>query len=690
MSPRSLSVVACLVASLCDHSVNAQALSKPTDGRVHLQRGVAYHDAALLQAAGSNGPYTFSFDAATLPPGLTVNAAGAVSGITCAAADEFALGAVSVKDSAGALESDDTLVLALDPPPPGGCALTFAHRWPKPVIGQPYQATLLAEGGRSPYTYAVVAGNLPAGLALSSEGVLSGTPTATASQRVTVALRDAGGATGAHTVVMNVTALTVAPAGLNAGTAGIAYSQTLSAEGAAPPYAYSVSAGSLPAGLTLSSAGRLTGTPMAPGTASFTITARGSDGAVAARSYTLTVARASQAPGTAPTALPGMAAPVQNVVGVANPGAPLAAPASIPAPAAQRPDPAADPGVAGAQSSEAEALKRLGGAQMRNVLERLDSDNLDCRPEWEQRIHLNAEWRDARPSGLVEQTAPSVDRPGCGRGASLWAAGTVDYGRVPGSGLAAGSRFSTPGLSAGVDLVPLTGVRSGIALGHGRDRSEVGAGLGRLDARADSISAYGSWLAPLRVRLDATLGQSRTLFDAQRVAAGDALLSSQRRVTQRFGALAGSTRVELGGWRMSPRVGVEYVSASLDAYAENDASPLALGYDAARLASSDLHGGLALTRQWRPASWSLEPELSVDWHKRLQGNVTQTMRYLDDSAGSGFALTSSDPSTQYALLGVGMRMRAPQGWSLSLGARSALDGGALRSTGYTAAMQWPF
>src|SRR5437867_7731150 len=100
MSPRSLSVVVCLVASLYAPLAHAQALSKPSDGRTRLQRGVAYHDAAFLQATGGSGPYTFVLDAATLPPGLAVSASGAVSGITCAAAGEFALGAVTVKDSA--------------------------------------------------------------------------------------------------------------------------------------------------------------------------------------------------------------------------------------------------------------------------------------------------------------------------------------------------------------------------------------------------------------------------------------------------------------------------------------------------------------------------------------------------------------------------------------------------------------
>jgi len=37
-----------------------------------------------------------------------------------------------------------------------------------------------------------------------------------------------------------------------------------------------------------------------------------------------------------------------------------------------------------------------------------------------------------------------------------------------------------------------------------------------------------------------------------------------------------------------------------------------------------------------------------------------------------------------------VRLWHPLGWSLSLGARSTLDGGALHSSGYTAAMLWPF
>ena len=59
---------------------------------------------------------------------------------------------------------------------------------------------------------------------------------------------------------------------LNDATQGASYSQTLTASGGAGPYTWSISSGSLPAGLTLnSSTGEISGTPTTNGTANFTV-----------------------------------------------------------------------------------------------------------------------------------------------------------------------------------------------------------------------------------------------------------------------------------------------------------------------------------------------------------------------------------------------------------------------------------
>ena len=58
---------------------------------------------------------------------------------------------------------------------------------------------------------------------------------------------------------------------LPAGTVGTAYSQALAATGGTTPYIWTIAAGTLPAGLTLSSAGVLGGTPTTAGSATFTV-----------------------------------------------------------------------------------------------------------------------------------------------------------------------------------------------------------------------------------------------------------------------------------------------------------------------------------------------------------------------------------------------------------------------------------
>ncbi len=69
--------------------------------------------------------------------------------------------------------------------------------------------------------------------------------------------------------------ITITPSTLPNGAAGVPYSQTLTAMGGVtPPYIFAVTAGSLPAGLTLNAAtGGISGTPITTGTYSFTITA---------------------------------------------------------------------------------------------------------------------------------------------------------------------------------------------------------------------------------------------------------------------------------------------------------------------------------------------------------------------------------------------------------------------------------
>ena len=76
---------------------------------------------------------------------------------------------------------------------------------------------------------------------------------------------------------------------LPAGTVGTPYSQTLTAAGGTPPYTWSVTSGTVPAGLTFTNAGAISGTPTAQGTQSLTIQVTDAVAATATASLSLTI-----------------------------------------------------------------------------------------------------------------------------------------------------------------------------------------------------------------------------------------------------------------------------------------------------------------------------------------------------------------------------------------------------------------
>jgi hypothetical protein len=167
--------------------------------------------------------------------------------------------------------------------------LTIASTFSSGTVNVAYNATLTASGGTAPYTWSITAGSLPAGLSLSSVGTFSGTPTVAGSSSVTIQVSDSAhnpskGELTAMIVIGDGTVAVTSASPLSQGTLNVAYTLTLAATGGTAPYAWSIASGSLPAGLTLSAAGVISGTPTADGTSSFTVEA--TDSASPAQSAT--------------------------------------------------------------------------------------------------------------------------------------------------------------------------------------------------------------------------------------------------------------------------------------------------------------------------------------------------------------------------------------------------------------------
>ena len=157
---------------------------------------------------------------------------------------------------------------------------------PDASIGMAYNQPLAATGNSQPFVWSLVSGSLPAGLSLSGDGVIGGTATAPGTSTFTVKVADSDIFSGANDESVQTMELTVESANsvpgitttiLPPGSVGTAYNQALAATGGDGELVWSVASGALPAGLSLSPAGVLSGVPAAAATSTFTVQVADSD-----------------------------------------------------------------------------------------------------------------------------------------------------------------------------------------------------------------------------------------------------------------------------------------------------------------------------------------------------------------------------------------------------------------------------
>ena len=170
-----------------------------------------------------------------------------------------------------------------------------------------YSSTLNVQGGLAPYFVSIPSGSLPPGLSLNpTTGNVTGIPTTATSSNIlfTVAVADSAGNTRSQNCNMNVAqAHNGTPPNLNLGCwgggsqANAWYDSVLNAQGGYPPYKFSLSSGSLPAGLILDpSTGALSGTPSTPtnGGLNFVVQITDSSGNSFNKNCSLSVGQAQQ------------------------------------------------------------------------------------------------------------------------------------------------------------------------------------------------------------------------------------------------------------------------------------------------------------------------------------------------------------------------------------------------------------
>lgn len=222
---------------------------------------------------------TFTITSGSLPPGLSMHApSGAISG-TPTQAGRFAI--TLQVDSGDQTASRDFTFDVYEP-----LAITTASL-PDARVGQSYGPhDLTFTGGSGSWIWSAT--GLPAGITLSQAGTLSGTPSASVLANVTVTLKRGSQTTQRILPLAVYGTLAIATSRLPDAARGEAYAFDLKSSGA-PTVTWSLASGALPAGLSLSAEGNISGTPATDAaTASVTVQASGG-GQTVTRAFTLEV-----------------------------------------------------------------------------------------------------------------------------------------------------------------------------------------------------------------------------------------------------------------------------------------------------------------------------------------------------------------------------------------------------------------
>ena len=443
----------------------------------------------------------------------------------------------------------------------------------------------------------------------------------------------------AYTLAVSAPVIVVDPDTLPTALQSVEYTQALSARGGTAPYTFTLDAGTLPTGMTLSAEGALSGTPSATGSFEVTIRATDALGFSGTRAYALTVIA--------------------------------------------RPDPTRDPEVRGLLEAQAEATRRFAAGQIANFQQRLEqlhggatADGMRNGVSFTTRERCqdnraytdldacgaSARAADARRNAAGEQRlsgGASPDEEGTASQADaaafgFWTGGTLRSGNFDGRAGSNSLDFETEGVSAGADRRFRPDFVAGLGLGYGQDSTAIGNNGTQLDGKAWTLAMYGSYHPGERLFVDGLLGYQRLSYDLERfVTANDGRVRGSRDGDQWFASLSIGTDLTRGAAQLTPYARVDAMRATLDPYTERGDAIYALTYGEQDVDTTTGNIGLRMAFR-RSATWgAFSPQARLEYQHDFTADSRTFMQYAD-LLGPTYATSVSGYDRSRFMLGLGV------------------------------------
>ena len=262
----------------------------------------------------------------------------------------------------------------------------------------------------------------------------------------------------------------------------------------------------------------------------------------------------------------------------------------------------------------------------------------------------------------------------------LWASGNLEAGSVS-SQANSTNRFTTSGITIGLDYKVLDSLIVGAAIGYGLDRTNIDGYGSQTKSSQYSGTAYATYQPTKDWFVDAVVGYGNLSYTNNRwISTDSTLVSGDRSGHAWFGSLSASDNLALGEFKLQPYLRGDFLSARLNGYSEQGSSSYALSYDGASVNSRSTAVGVVSYYDFHLASGTLTPSVKAQYMHAYGRNINQGMYYSDlGSSGGHYLLSMSVIPQNMQSLGVDFTYKTRGGLTAGLTYTGSMGSSSYRS-----------
>ncbi|MDI9239079.1 autotransporter domain-containing protein [Lysobacter sp. LF1] len=677
-------------------TVNGTAPGAPTIGTAVIA-GANSATVSFTAPAYSGGTSVTGYTVTSSPGGLIASGTASpivISGLASGQAYTFTVRATNASGTGASSAASNTVTPAPALVLSTGALATATH-------ATAFAQALVVTGGAAPFTFTVASGALPRGVALDSDGTLSGTPEETGRFSFTAEVRDANSTVAMQAYELVVAASAQSITGFTANPTAPVFAPngtfTVSATGGASanPVVFATTTPAVcrvtAATVTMLSIGRCSLTADQAGDANHQVAAQVSlDVDIAPAQPTLVWTQElrkvlgepafelsiPQSPSTGAFTFASNNTAVASVSGrtvtIVGPGTAIitatqaaagnyhGASIEVQLVVDGRPDPTRDNGVTGLLQAQVDASVRFAQAQQSNIHDRLRQVRSGNNASGNN-LSLSYASLGGR-QGLSVPLAQTTDDtlwPQMPQGWGLWSAGTATFGDS-GQG---SYGFRTDGITFGVDRVIGDNLLLGLAGSVATNDSDLDRSTSRMASDQRSLALYGLWRAGDNLFVDGLIATGSLDFDIRRYSQeANVIGTAQRDGDQWFGSLSFGYEHRNDGMTFTGYGRFNAQRSTLDAYREHGLGLYDLAYREQDVDNSTVAIGLEGSYLMGA---SVRPFWSAEYREALENKGEAAMNYVVFPNPTDYRFGMRSYNDHALSLAAGIDMQLGSGWQLS-------------------------